>query len=158
MPENHDTTTWILVADEGVARCFEVDAGADPREVERIVDDDAHADARALASDAQGRRAGGGKMQGTATTSAREGDDPERQAAVKFARRVVELLVEAHRGHRFDKLRIAAAPRFLGLLRSAMPKELERIVADSIDKDLVHLQPHEIAAHLPASKKPLDAG
>jgi protein required for attachment to host cells len=44
-----------------------------------------------------------------------------------------------------------AGPAFLGLLRDALPKTLERVVAAQVNKDLVHQSEAAITAHLPWS-------
>ena len=139
--------TWVLVADEAIARLLEQprDSGAPLTPVEELTDPDAHARHADLAADALGRRAGGGTLPGGNATASAGEDDALDQRAERFARRVAERLAEAHQQGRYDALRIAAAPRFLGRLRKALPPRVADCVCESQDKDLVHLDATALA-------------
>lgn len=151
-------TIWVLVADEAIARILQWPQEGNTLEpVEELTDPDAHASGSELRRDAQGRRAGsasGAQRQGhhrltpTANVTASAGEDESHQEAERFAGQVVEHLTEALHQHRYDELRIAAAPRFLGLLRKNMSDEVARTVTDEIDKDLIHMQNREITERL----------
>jgi protein required for attachment to host cells len=132
-------TTWIVLADEGRARILSrIDDGEDLRELEVLEDPAAHARNADLRHDAYGRRApAGGAQPSTATSSA--GEEKLDHEAELFARQVAARLAEAHRQHRFEHLRIAAAPRFLGRLRKALDREVSAVVDEEIDKDLLQL-------------------
>jgi protein required for attachment to host cells len=129
--------TWIVIADEGRAR-FLSRTGPDARlaEEDELTDAGAHADNADLRRDAYGRRGS------TVTSSA--GEDKLDHEAELFARRVAERLAAAHRQHRFDELRIAAAPKFLGRLRKALDAEVAKTVVGEIDKDLLQLDRREL--------------
>lgn len=151
---NKDKTTWVLVADEAIAHFLELPAhGGDLVPVEAMTDPDAHATNLELRGGALGRREGGqpsshpgsGKPQGVegnATMSA--GPDESHKEAAQFAREVASRLAERLQQHRFDELRIAAAPRFLGLLRKAMSPQVAATVKQELDKDLIHASPAEL--------------
>lgn len=139
--------TWIVLADEGRARILQMTRpGRDLEEVEELTDAGAHAAEADLRFDATGRRAppsghGGAPnmqtMPGNATVSAGESKlDHEREL---FARRVAARLAEAHRQHRYDRLHIAAAPKFLGALRKFLDEEVRQSVVGELDKDLLQL-------------------
>jgi protein required for attachment to host cells len=139
-------TTWIVLADEGRARILErTDAGVDLQEVEDLTDAAAHAHNADLRRDAMGRRSpsdghganAGSMMPGSSTSSA--GEEKLDHEAELFARRLALRLTEARRAHRYDHLRIAAAPRFLGRLRKALDDEVRNVLDDEIDKDLLQL-------------------
>ncbi len=161
-----NTTTWVLVADEAIARILHLpDAAAALEPVEELTDPAAHAKGADLRRDAEGRRAGSathGARQGTAhrlrgvasaTTSAGEGE--QHLEAEAFARRVAGHLAQARQQGRFDSLRIAAAPRFLGLLRKALAPQVAAVVSDTLDKDLVHMDNRDITQRLfPAPAEP----
>ena len=111
-------TIWVVVADEGRARFLELrEPGQDLRDVEELTDAAAHADRADLRRDAQGRFHGPGGQQGPGSGTAPPRTDELDKEADLFARRVAERLVDAHRKHRYEQLRIVAAPRFLGRLR-----------------------------------------
>lgn len=135
------TTTWVLVADEAIARILQwrpAERALDP--VEELTDPIAHARDRDLRRDAYGRR------NSTVTSSA--GEDETRLAAERFAREVCDHLAHARQQGRFDVLRVVAAPRFLGLLRRAMDTHVDDAISDELNKQLVYLPPHELADRL----------
>jgi protein required for attachment to host cells len=149
----HSSATWIVLADAGRARILQArQPGRDLEEVEELTDAAAHAHDADFRHDATGRRApadshGGAPSQqtmpGNATTSASE--DKLELEADRFARRVAERLAQAHRQHRYERLCIAAAPKFLGRLRKVLPHEVSEVVVEEIDKDLLQLDKRELA-------------
>jgi len=145
MPTN---TTWVVVADEGRARILSRDgAGEDLRELEVIEDPAAHAHNADFRHDAYGRRApAGAALPASATSSA--GEEKLDHEAELFAHRLALRLADAHRQHRFDTLRIAAAPRFLGRLRKALDTSVSKVVDQEIDKDLLQLDARTLTQRL----------
>lgn len=131
--------TWIVLADEGRARILAMrEPGTDLAEVEEMTDAAAHADNADLRHDAYGRRGGSDpRMGGNNMESA--GEEKLDHEAELFARRVAERLAQAHRQGRFERLRIAAAPRFLGRLRKMLDPQVAKVVDDELDKDLLQL-------------------
>lgn len=97
--------TWIVLADSGRARILQTASpGRDLEELEELSDAAAHAHNADFRHDAIGRRSpsdghGGAPnintMPGNATTSA--GEDKLDHEAERFARQVVERLVQARR-------------------------------------------------------------
>ena len=154
---------WIVLADEGRARIFQArQPGRDLEEVEELTDAAAHAHDADFRHDAVGRRTpadgrGGPTRQqtmpGNATTSA--GEDKLDHEAERFARQVADRLAQARRQQRYERLRIVAAPKFLGRLRKALPQEVSQAVVEEIDKDLLQLDRRGLAQRLnpaPAAK------
>ena len=76
------------------------------------------------------------------------GEDKLDQEADLFARRIADRLAQAHSAGRFERLRIAAAPRFLGRLRKAFGPQIAKTVEDELDKDLLQLSPRELTRKL----------
>ncbi|MFL6698712.1 MAG: host attachment protein [Vitreoscilla sp.] len=145
MPSN---TTWVVVADEGRARILSRDGpDEDLKEIETIVDPAARAHNADFRHDAYGRRSpGAGALPSSATSSA--GEEKLDHEAELFAHRLSLRLTDAHRQHRFDTLRIAAAPRFLGRLRKALDKSVSALVDQEIDKDLLQLDARTLTQRL----------
>src|SRR5262245_51132769 len=132
---------WVVAADEAIARFLQRQGVRGELElIEELTDPDAHARGSDLRRDAYGRRGS------TVATSAGE-DEPHFEAET-FARRVAQRLAEAFHQHRFDELRIAAAPRFLGLLRKSLDTPVARMVTETVNKDLVHMTEREITEHV----------
>lgn len=132
------TTTWILVADEAIARILEKPRkGSELKPVEELTDPDAHAREGDMHNGPHGRRAGaGGGGNPQATVSA--GDSERHQHAKLFATRIAQRLLERRREQRFDDIHIVAAPRLLGYLRQALHAEVSNAIVSTLDKDLVH--------------------
>jgi len=134
-------TTWVVVADEAIARFMQVrpeDHGLDP--VEEVTDPDAHASGADLRRDAYGRRGM------TVTSSA--GEAEKHKEAGAFAASVAERLQQALQEARFERLILIAAPRFLGLLRKALSPAVTALIHRELDKDLIHESHEELAARL----------
>ena len=143
-------TTWVVVADEAIARILRW-SGKKLEPVEELTDPAAHASGSELRRDAYGRRSGSPapqqeRGQGNATASA--GQSAQHLEAEEFARRVAERLAQGLQQKGYDELRIVAAPRFLGLLRKALGNEVAATVTDEVDKDLVHMDNADIAQRL----------
>ncbi|WP_066740815.1 host attachment protein [Cupriavidus sp. D384] len=148
-------TVWILVADEGVARIVAARGdNARLEEVEKITDAGAHADNADLRRDAYGRRAQA-SVQGDAghpgahagrmaTVVSSAGEDEIHQEAQLFARRVAKMLEDARNKQRFDELVVIAPPRFLGLLRKALPQSVGDTVTRELGKDYCQLPDQDL--------------
>jgi protein required for attachment to host cells len=125
-------TTWIVAADASRARVFEI---AGPERELREVDQFTHPEGRAsnqeLKSDANGsRRTGqGGDSNGQRVT-------PVEHENELFSKAVARYLDKARSQHRYDKLYLIAPPEFLGLMRENLGKEVRKIIAEEINKDL----------------------
>jgi protein required for attachment to host cells len=153
------TKSWIVVADEAIARILARSKNPDELEsVEELTDPAAHAREADLNRDAQGRRAGSAthsarpntphRLRSTANATASAGESEKHLEAAGFARRVAEHLARARQAQRFDELRIIAAPRFLCELRKALTDDVAGCVKETLDKDLVHMTNDEIAGRL----------
>jgi protein required for attachment to host cells len=136
---------WVVVADEAIARILRrVDGGEGLDTVEEITDPAAHASGAELRRDAQGRRG--------STVTASAGPDERHVEAQVFARRVADRLAEGLNQRRFDALHIAAAPRFLGLLRDVLSEPVAATLRGTLDKDLVKENPRGIATRVFAER------
>jgi protein required for attachment to host cells len=141
----------VLVADEAIAKLMVQNApGAELVEMQALADPMAHAREADHNRDAHGRRHGGdgpgSRNGGNATTSA--GVNDRHVEAGRFAKTVAAELTKALREKRFDRLHLVAAPRFLGLLRQELGKEVAAVVEEEKAKDLIHLDAAALTAHL----------
>jgi hypothetical protein len=59
-------------------------------------------------------------------------------------RRIGNYLEKARTDHRYDKLYLVAPPKFLGLIRKELGKEVEKLVSDDLSKDLSWFNAREI--------------
>ena len=139
---------WVLLADEGRARILQRHAaGGDLDEVEELTDAAARADNADLRRDAYARRAGSGTNLASSNTES-AGEEKLDHEAKAFARRVAERLTQAHRQHRYSRLHIAAAPRFLGRLRKQLDADVKSSVETELDKDLLQLDNRTLTERL----------
>ena len=158
VPRSGIGTTWVVGADEAIARILVTGAAPgtlDP--VEALTDPAAHSKEGELHVNDGGRRGGrvsgegGGAGPGSAgstSATASAGDSERHLTARAFARRVAGRLAEALRQKRYDALRIVAAPRFLGLLRAELDAAVRAAVVAELDKDLIHESDADIARRL----------
>jgi protein required for attachment to host cells len=145
----------IVVASEGEAEFYDLRSQRrTPTLVSRLTDPLAHLHDRDFKSDRPGRvfdhAAPAGGRRGAVARHGTGGERrPRRHEAALFARRVAEWLEQARAHDEFDRLVVMAAPRFLGLLRRAMPQSLRSHVAVEVRKDLVHGTPDAVRGYIP---------
>jgi protein required for attachment to host cells len=61
---------------------------------------------------------------------------PKEHEAEKFAHLLAEHLKDMHNQQHFEALVLIAPPHFLGLLHKQLPKPLDKLVSQTLDKDL----------------------
>ncbi len=111
--------TWVVVADGSRARIFETPGlKLDLREIEDIVN----------------VVAGGQAL-----------SEKDRE---KFAKTVADYIEQGRLHQRYQRLRLAVEPKFLGMLRARLSEETRRLIFEEIDEDLSTLDAHAIQAHL----------
>lgn len=142
------TTTWIVVAESSRARILSTHSSIEPLEEVALLD---HPEARMheqeLTSDGSGRRfANAGPRRHGMSDPVRWKDEH----AGRFAREVGQRLEQARSAHAFDRLILAAPPKFLGLLREELAPGTEAVVTHEFDKNWVHDDAKKIREHLPA--------
>lgn len=132
-------TTWIVAADSSRARILQVMGRERLREVEDLVNPEGRLDDRELTTDAHPR------FRGTSGPGSDRQEMPAVEHAVElFAKRIGERLDKARIEHRYDQLVLVAPPKFLGRLRQELDKEVEKLVADELPKDLSWFNAREI--------------
>lgn len=136
-------TTWIVAADSSRARIFEVHGAQDHlREIEDLVNPAGRLDDKEIRTDSIGRFRGKGEGQ-QGHTGAPDVDKVE-HATDLFSKQVSDYLDRAHHEHRYDKLCLIAFPKFLGLIRQNLSKEVQQVVEDEVPKDISGLKTQEI--------------
>ncbi len=141
------STTWIVTADSSRARIFEVKSSRGPlQELEVLTHPEARLHTQDLTSDFPGRTfdsAGEGRH------AMGQPVDPKEQEGIRFAKQVADHLEAARVNGQFDKLIIAAAPKFLGQLRQHLSNQVVTMVTQEIDKNLTQHTAADIRNHLP---------
>jgi protein required for attachment to host cells len=138
----------LAVADGGQARLLRIE-GLGPRtaltELRRLERPTRKLAAREMTSDLTGRvfsyagrrRSGGGRPMAI-PHGAQSDFDPHAEEVRRFAKRLARLLREWQRRGDLVQLELICEPRFLGVLRSQMPKALQSVVKTQRPRDLVH--------------------
>jgi len=139
------TTIWTLAADGSHARIFQ--SHGIERELEEIqdfVNPLGRAKDGELRDDAQGRFAGKGEPMHSMATRVDQAEK-EREG---FAQMLSEYLEQARTEQRYEKLRLAASPKFLGMLRGHLAKEVQKVVFEEINEDMSRLGAREVQSRL----------
>ena len=138
---------WILVADSSRARIFTTESAKAPLiELKELEHAESRMHERDLTSDLPGRSydsVGLGRHDMEPSTAVKE---IEAQA---FAREVAAYLEDGVKQKRCNRLVIAAAPAFLGLLRDKVSQRIRSIVRYEFDKNFTQLTAQQIRALLP---------
>ena len=133
----------IVAADSSRARFLQV-AGREKRltEIEDLLNPAGRMDDRELTTDAHPR------FRGTSGSgSDRQETGTAEHATELFAKRIGEYLDKARNDHRYDRLYLVAPPKFLGMLRGKLDKEVEKLVVDELDKDLSWFDARDIGRY-----------
>lgn len=143
-------STWIVVADAGRGRIFEmqqkghlaeIEDFANPAERERNAD---------LRTDGYGRFYGKGEREEGHT--AEPPVSPKEHEAELFATHIAEYLDKARSRNKYSSLRLIAAPSFLGLLRNKLDQEVMKLVDQELDQDLTKVSIRELEQRLEQSR------
>jgi len=140
------TVTWVVTADSARAEFFEVDRiGGDFRSVHDLSHAEALKKGRELTSDRPGRAF---DSSGTGRHAMSTQVDPRDHEADVFAREVCHFIEGARGKQRFERLIVVAPPDFLGRLRRLITPAANRMVVESIPKNLTGRGASEIRSRL----------
>lgn len=138
---------WVLVAESSRARVFSIDSPTGPlHEIHAMVHAESRMHEQELTSDLPGRDANPGSG---AHHAVEPEVSPKEYEAQVFAKQVIGYLEQARQKGRFEKLVIAAAPKFLGHLRAEMGGPLAALVDKEVDKNISQESPERIRELLP---------
>ena len=147
-------TTWIVAADSSRARVLQVlDREQKLQEVQSLSNPDGRAHERDLQTDAEPRWSGHGGMgkpgasPNSGPASDRETQGPNEHAMRTFAREIGRFLEKARTEKRYDELVLVAPPKVLGALRGELDKEVQKLVADDMPKNLSWLSERELEGY-----------
>ncbi len=132
----------VIVADNARARIFT--SGTAIRELQEV-EGFAHPEAHLANSDLVGDSSGKSVDQHGSLDPASDAREIEAQS---FARLLGRHLKDLHNQQHFEQLILVAPPRFLGMLRKELASPLDKLVSQSIDKDLTTATLEQIIDHL----------
>ena len=127
------TTTWIVAADASRARVLQVADRERLVEIENLVNPEGRLQNREVTSDAAGRFPGKDRPGGHSSDDETHAVDHLDEV---FAKRVGEYLDKARTDHRYDELVLVAPPKFLGMMRKKIGREVEKLIVNELPKDL----------------------
>jgi protein required for attachment to host cells len=155
------TTTWIVAGDSSRARILQVMGRHSLEEIQDFVNPKGRLHERDLLADGHPRFDGHGGVgrPGSRSTGGPASDRQEMPAGEHetelFAKEIDRFLDQARIKKRYDRLFVLAPPKFLGLLRKNLDKEVEKLVRDEIDKDLSWFDAASIDGFLKGSGTPM---
>ncbi len=138
--------TWILVADAGYARLFELDNKKGNWSLRREFE---HVESREQGQDLMENRPNKIQHHEERTSKGANPVEFKQNEAANFARQLSQHLEHAAVGNEYERLVLVAAPKFLGLLREALPTTVRRLVSVEIDKDYSEMKPDKMAELVP---------
>jgi protein required for attachment to host cells len=136
--------TWIVAADASRARVLQVAGPQRLVEVDNLLNPEGRLEDREINTDARGRFSGG-----------HTGEDNVGAAEHRtelFAKRLGDYLDKARTQQRYDELVLVAPPKFLGMIRKELGKEVEKLVADQVPKDLSWFNTRELESYFTQRK------
>lgn len=140
------TVTWVVTADSTSAKFFEIQKiGGEFRPINELSHAESQMKGSDLVSDRPGRTfdsAGNGRH-----AMAPHADVKGHEADV-FAREVCQYIENGRARNRFDRLVVVAPPDFLGRLRQSISPAANKMVTESLAKNLVGCAPEEIRTRL----------
>jgi protein required for attachment to host cells len=133
----------IIVTDSARGRIFNADTHKrEIVEIEDLVHTESRSHGQTLTSDRDGRRFDGGGGRHAMSDHV----PVHKQEAEAFARVIAKRLLDGYEAGDFRRLRLAAPPEFLGLLRKHLDTRVLESLEQTINKNLVHETPDAIVA------------
>jgi len=141
---NSKNYCWVVVADESKAIFYTREMRTSPMQEAFVLENSAAREKMSdLVSDTGGRAFDSGG-QGR-HTMVKEKSGPRQQAIAAFAKRIAEDLHKGKHSGAYREFAIVAAPRFLGVLRSALASAGKLEPHVTVDKEVVAKEPDFIA-------------
>lgn len=137
------STTWILVANASRARLFEntgINKGL------TLVSEFEHPASRMKSADLASDRPGHMPRSGHSQGSRQPATDPKQNEVEHFAKDIANTLEMGRGQNGYERLIVAAAAPFLGVLRNHLSNGVNSLVSDSVNKDLTQVPVQELGS------------
>jgi protein required for attachment to host cells len=140
-------TVWVLVCDAAKARFFEL-RGDSP--TWHLVSEASHDGSRSKTADLVSDKAGRSSSEGNGVhhNALAPASTPKEVQKEHFAHSLRNTLDQAMRSARFHHWVLVAPPHFLGMLEKELTVELRKHLMKTVDKEMTHLAPRELAEKL----------
>jgi protein required for attachment to host cells len=136
-------TRWIVVADSTRARIF-ANTDEDGR-VEQIAEFD-NPSGRSSDSDLASYNSGEGARPGPRTAT--QEDSAADHEVQRFSKNLAQYLDKARVKRLYDRLYLIAAAEFLGKLRKDLTPEVQKLVANELDKNISWFNARDIESYV----------
>lgn len=137
------STTWILVANASRARLFEntgINKGL------KLVSEFEHPASRMKGSDLVSDRPGHMPRSGNSQGSRQPTIEPKQNEAEHFAKEIANTLEMGRGQNGYERLIVAAAAPFLGVLKSHLSDGVISRMSETINKDYTQVPEHELGS------------
>ncbi len=134
-------TKWIVTADSGGARIFNIEAKDKILEIQDLINPEGRQRAQDQESDRQGRTFDSG---GQGHHALEPTMDAKEKAQLNFAARLAKTLQQSLNNYEFMSLIIISPPKFLGVLRDKLSPEVTARVEHFINKDVSNMSSEKI--------------
>jgi protein required for attachment to host cells len=138
--------SWLIVANSSLARIFKIVKRDELEELKVFEHPESRLHNMDLVTDKPGRDF---ESSGTRRHALEPKVLPKRHEFAVFAKELADYLESAFNQKEFEILYVAANPSLLGLLRQSLHANVAKLIKGEIDKDMTHMKPQEIPAHLP---------
>ena len=138
-------TTWVLVAKASEARLYTTDKVGEEMQ---CLKEFSHPESREKGSTLASDRPGHSQSKGTGHGTMGDPADPKDYEAERFASELAQELEKGRTANAYQKLVVAAAPHFHGLLNSQLNDHTRALVINNIEKDFTAYDERELPARL----------
>ena len=137
---------WVVTADTNTCRIYSYEKNHSKLSLLKEVD---HPELRQKSSDFLTSERPGHYHKGESARGAYSPDtDPKEVEIENFSREITAELDKGRKANSFDKLILIAAPHMHGLLNMHLNKHVKELVINNIQKDLQHLNGHDLVEFL----------
>ena len=142
----HAHTTWILLADRSEAKILSHAGG---HAALTLVESFEHPEGRKHDRDIEADKPGRVFEKGGVGRHAVGSEElPHERLAHMFAKKLAERLEAGRQAHAFDRLVLAAEPKFLGLLRHELDATTAKLVTAELHRHMLGLRDGDVATEL----------
>jgi len=126
--------TWFAVLNQAEMRIFTREPGSHLELIKTISNPLVNLRGKELSRHKPGIRPKGGK--GSRISAMNSGESPHQLMIADFAHKLGTFFNSHRKKNKFKELRIAAEPKFLGLIKSELDSETKKCVREWVRKDL----------------------
>ena len=140
--------TWVIAAESSHAKIFSVSSKIKPlEEIQEMLNPASKMHESQLTSDLPGRTLAGGGSFGN-KHAMEPHTSPKEQATIMFAKQIAEKIDKARVQGKLEDLILVCPPKFLGVLKDNLSAQAQKLIIQTLDKNLVNKTEADIRQHL----------